>query len=75
MACQSKWMHHYYGTLETFLIKESKEDKSDIYIKIIDQIKRKYRYTDLDNFIENFMKSECSYNFKKSFLAFIRDKI
>ncbi|MCW8932808.1 MAG: hypothetical protein OQL19_21535 [Gammaproteobacteria bacterium] len=75
LGCHSKWLNQYYGTLETFLIKEKPEDKSDIYIKIIERIKKNYKYTDLDYFIENFMKSECSSNFKKSFLAFIRSKI
>ena len=75
MACRSKWIDHYYGTLDTFLINESKEDKQDVYIKIIDQISREYKHFDLDNFIENFMKSSCSSNLKKSFLAYIREKM
>lgn len=75
MACQSKWMDHYYGTLDTFLISESKEDKRDIYLKIIDRINRKFSYKDLDNFIENFLKSECSPQLRKSFLGFIREHI
>lgn len=75
MGCQSKWIPHYYGTLETFLIAESKEDKSDIFIKIIDRIKKEYDYNHLDDFIENFMKSECSPYLKKSFLGFIRRKL
>ena len=73
MACQSKWLEHYYGTLDTFLIKESKEDKRDIYIKIVDRINSDHGYNDLDNFIENFMKSDCSQYLKKSFLGFIRN--
>ncbi len=75
MGCKSKWIDHYYGTLDTFLINESKEDKQDVYIKIIDQISREYKHFDLDNFIENFMKSSCSSNLKKSFLAYIREKM
>jgi hypothetical protein len=75
MACRSKWIDHYYGTLDTFLINETKADKQDVYIKIIDQIEREYKHFDLDNFIENFMKSSCSSNLKKSFLAYIRERL
>lgn len=75
LAAKSKWLDHYYGTLDTFLINETKEDKTDIYIKIVKELKEKYNYRDLDNFIENFMKSECSIQLKKSFLSFIRGKI
>ena len=72
LACDSKWLDHYYGTLDTFLINESKEDKKDIYIKIIHRINEKHKFNDLDNFIENFMKSGCSKQLKKNFLGFIR---
>lgn len=75
LASESKWLDHYYGTLDTFLIKESKEDKRDIYIKIIRYINEKHKFNDLDNFIENFMKSNCSQQLKKSFLGFIREYI
>lgn len=75
LACESKWLDHYYGTLDTFLINESKEDKRDIYIKIINRINKKHKFTDLDNFIENFMKSDCSQQLKKNFLGFIREYV
>lgn len=75
LASESKWLDHYYGTLDTFLINESKEDKRDIYIKIIRQINKSHKFSDLDNFIENFMKSDCSQQLKKSFLGFIREYV
>jgi hypothetical protein len=75
LACESKWLDHYYGTLDTFLINESKEDKRDIYIKIIRRIDKMHKFNDLDNFIENFMKSDCSQQLKRNFLGFIRGYI
>jgi hypothetical protein len=75
LACESKWLDHYYGTLDTFLTNESKEDKRDIYLKIIYFINKHYRYNDLDNFIENFMKADCSSQLKTNFLSFIREHL
>lgn len=75
LATQSKWLDHYYGTLETFLIKESSDDKNEIFIRIIDKLKGDYKYNDLDNFIENYLKSESAIYTKRSFLSFIREKI
>ena len=43
--------------------------------KIIEKLKNDYKYNDLDNFIENYLKSESAIYTKKSFLAFLREKI
>lgn len=75
IACKSNWLDHYFCTLDTFLAGESKEDKRDIYVKIIGMIEAKYTYSEFDAFIENFMKSSCSPNLKKSFLGFIREHL
>lgn len=75
LATSSKWVDHYFGTLETFLIRETSDNKQDIFIKIIERLKQKFKYTDLDNFIENFLKSESATYLKRSFLAFLRNKI
>lgn len=75
IACKSKWLDHYFCTLDTFLSGESKEDKRDLYIKIIGLIEAKYTYNELDAFIENFMQSTCSTQLKKSFLGFIREHV
>lgn len=75
LGTASKWLDHYYGTLETFLIKESEENKREIYVRIIDKLKADYKYNDLDNFIENYLKSESAIYTKRSFLKFIREKI
>ena len=75
LATKSKWLDHYFGTLETFLIKESSENKNEIYIRIIERIKSKFKYNDLDNFIENYSKSESAVYTKRSFLAFIRERL
>jgi hypothetical protein len=72
VATSSKWLNHYYGTLETFLIKESKDDKHEIYNRIVYRLLEKYKYNDLDTFIINFFNSQCSENFKRSFSSFIR---
>lgn len=75
LGTKSKWLDHYYGTLETFLIKETEENKQEIYSRIIERIKADYRYNDLDNFIENYMKSDSAIYTKRSFLKYLRDRI
>ena len=60
---------------ETFLIKKSSDNKKEIFIRIIEKLKYDYKYNDLDNFIENYLKSESAIYTKKSFLAFLREKI
>ena len=75
LACKSKWLDHYYHTLETFLTKENQTNKHQIFNKILLILKEKYKYTDTDNFIENFLKTEGIKNLKKSFLAFLRERI
>lgn len=75
IACKSKWLDHYFCTLDTFLTGETKEDKRDLYIKIIGMIDAKHSYNELDAFIENFMQSSCSVQLKKNFLGFIREHI
>ncbi|MGV3686187.1 MAG: hypothetical protein ACO1NS_11210 [Daejeonella sp.] len=72
LATKSKWLEHYYGTIETFLIREEQEVKVDIFGRIIDRINENFRYNDLDNFIENYLKGTSAPYTKKSFLAFIR---
>jgi len=75
LATKSKWLDHYFGTLETFLIKESSENKNEIFIRIIERIKTKFKYNDLDNFIENYSRSESATYTKRSFLSFIRERL
>ena len=75
LATKSKWLDHYFGTLETFLIKESTENKNEIFVRIIERIKNQFKYNDLDNFIENYLKSESATYTKKSFLSFIRERL
>jgi len=74
LGTKSKWLDHYFGTLETFLIKETDENKQEIYARIIERLKSTYNYNDLDNFIENYLKSESATYTKRSFLKFIREK-
>jgi hypothetical protein len=75
LACKSKWIDHYFCTLDTFLAGESKEDKRDIYVKIVGILDTKYTYNEFDAFIENFMRSSCSVQLKKSFLGFMREHL
>ncbi|WP_417873512.1 hypothetical protein [Xanthomarina gelatinilytica] len=75
LGSKSKWLDHYFGTLETFLIKESEENKQEIYVRIIEKLKADYKYNDLDNFLENYLKSESATYTKRSFLKFLREKI
>lgn len=75
LASKSKWLDHYFGTIETFLIKESSDNRNEIYTRIIDKLKRDYKYNDLDNFIENYLKSESATYTKRSFLSFLRNKL
>jgi len=75
LGSKSKWLDHYFGTLETFLIRESEENKQEIYVRIIEKLKADYKYNDLDNFLENYLKSESATYTKRSFLKFLREKI
>lgn len=75
LATKSKWLDHYYGTLETFLIGESSDNKNEIFLKIINKLKSNYKYNDLDNFIENYLRSDSASYTKRSFLAYLRNKI
>lgn len=75
LGTKSKWLDHYYGTLETFLIKEPDDNKQEIYVRIIERLKSEFHYTDLDNFIENYLKSESAIYTKRSFLKFLRTNI
>lgn len=74
LACDSKWLDHYYGTLETLLIGEKKNVKHSIFEQIISHLREEYKYKDLDRFIENFFMSQCSKKFKSCFLSLIRTK-
>lgn len=75
LATRSKWLDHYYHTLDTFLTKESQSSKHEIFEKIISLIDSKYQYNDMDNFIENFFKTDGISHLKKSFSSYIRNKI
>lgn len=75
LGVKSKWLDHYYGTLETFLIKETEENKHEVYSRIIERLKSNFKYNDLDNFIENYLKSESAIYTKRSFLKYLRLKI
>ena len=75
LATKSKWIDHYFGTLETFLIKESTVNKKEIFVHIIEKLKQDFKYNELDNFIENYIKSENAKYTKISFLAFIRERL
>lgn len=75
LATKSKWLDHYFGTLETFLINETSENRNEIYTSIVEKLKIDYNYNDLDNFIENYLKSESAAYTKRSFLSFLRDKL
>jgi len=75
LASNSKWLDHYYHTLETFLTKESQSSKHQIFLKILTTLNDKFKYTDTDNFIENFLKTDGIKNLKKSFLSFLREQI
>lgn len=75
LATKSKWLDHYFGTLETFLFKETPDNRSEIYTRIIEKLRKDYKYNDLDNFIENYLKSESAIYTKKSFLSFLRNKL
>lgn len=75
LANKSKWLDHYYHTLETFLTKENQTSKHQIFHKILVKLKEGGKYTDTDNFIENFLKTEGIKNLKKSFLSFLRERI
>ena len=75
LACKSKWLDHYFHTLETFLTKENQTNKHQIFNKILAKLNENYKYTDTDNFIENFLKTDGIKNLKKSFLSFLRERL
>lgn len=75
LACKSKWLDHYFHTLETFLTKETQSNKHQIFNKILLILKEKHKYTDTDNFIEKFLSTDGIKNLKKSLLSFLREKI
>jgi len=75
LACKSQWLDHYYHTLETFLTKENQERKHKVFHKILSLLNEKFKYTDIDNFIENFLKTDGITNLKKCFLVFLREQI
>lgn len=75
LGTKSKWLDHYFGILETFLIKETDENKQEIFARIIEHLKSTYNYNDLDNFIENYLKSKSATYTKRSFLRFIRARL
>lgn len=75
LATTSKWLDHYYHTLDTFLTKETQKDKHRIFDAILDKLTIDYKYHDKDNFIENFLKTDGIVNLKKSFLSFIRERL
>lgn len=75
LATKSRWLDHYYGTLETFLIRENSDNRYEIYTRIIEKLKKDYKYNDLNNFIENYLKSEVATYTKRSFLSFLRDRL
>lgn len=75
LATKSKWLDHYFGTLETFLIKETSDNRNEIYTRIIEKLRNDYKYNDLDNFIENYLRSESATYTKRSFLSFLRNKL
>lgn len=75
LATKSKWLDHYFHTLETFLTNENQTSKHQIFNKILLTLIDKFKYTDIDNFIENFLKTEGIKNLKKSFLSFLRERI
>ena len=73
--CDKPLFHNHFHTLETFLTKENQTSKHQIFHKILLSLNESYKYTDTDNFIENFLKTEGIKNLKKSFLAFLRERI
>jgi len=73
LGCKSKWLDHYFHTLETFLTRESQTNKHQIFNRMLSTIANQYKYTDTDNFIENFMCTDGIKNLKKSFLAYLKD--
>lgn len=75
LAVKSKWLDHYYHTLETFLNKEKQTDRHKIFRKILEVLAEKFNYNISDNFIENFFKTEGVKNLQKSFLAYIRENL
>ncbi len=53
----------------------SPQNKSEIFVRIIERLKSNFKYNDLDNFIENYSKSESATYTKRSFLSFIRERL
>lgn len=75
LGTKSKWLDHYFGMLETFLIRETEANKNEIYFRIIEKIKSSYKYNDLDKFIGNYLQSNSATYTKRSFLKYIREKL
>lgn len=75
LGTKAKWLDHYYHTLDTFLTNEPQRIKHQIFEKLLIIIKTKYKYNELDDFIENFITAAGIVNLKKSFLAYIRSFI
>lgn len=75
LAVKSKWIDHYFHTLDTFLTRESKDEKHRVFDKIIERLNSEYKYIDLDNFIEQFLSTQGITNLKKSFLSYIRERL
>ena len=65
----------YTLDLKSYKIQLKEENKQEIYVRIIEKLKADYKYNDLDNFLENYLKSESATYTKRSFLKFLREKI
>jgi hypothetical protein len=75
LAVESKWLDHYYYTLDTFLSSEPQETKREIFRRIIERIQARNNYVIMDDFITNFLKTEGIIHLKKSFLSYIRARL
>lgn len=75
LASSSKWLDHYYHTLETFLTNEQQTDKHQIFRKILELLNIQFKYNLTDDFIENFFRTDGIKNLKKSFLAYLRENL
>jgi len=71
LANQSKWLDHYYFTLETFLAGETRESEHNVFSNILQQLES----NEIDTFIENFMRIDGAEQLKQSFLAFLRNEL
>jgi len=75
LGVNSRWLDHYYHTLDTFLTNEQQTDKHQIFTKILNYLSSKYKYNSTDDYIENFFRTEGVKNLKKSFLAYLRENL